>query len=172
MLAASVLPQVQGTVQAVVEHLARRVETPKLVGFAFASLRLCTPAAAALIIRAVATQAVAATAAAALPQVLWAHNSHLGDARATDMGQRRGELNIGQLMREAYSTDKVGHAYIWLQLGGGSAEHADHADQAALAMYICSAPWEGKSRGASCCVLTRAGLQHRLQHPHRHRGGG
>lgn len=32
--------------------------------------------------------------------VLWAHNSHLGDARATDMSWRRGELNIGQLVRE------------------------------------------------------------------------
>jgi erythromycin esterase-like protein len=30
---------------------------------------------------------------------VWAHNSHLGDARATEMG-RRGELNIGQLVRE------------------------------------------------------------------------
>jgi erythromycin esterase-like protein len=30
--------------------------------------------------------------------VVWAHNSHLGDARATDMGQR-GELNLGQLVR-------------------------------------------------------------------------
>jgi len=33
--------------------------------------------------------------------VLWAHNSHLGDARATDMA-RRGELNLGQLMRERH----------------------------------------------------------------------
>jgi erythromycin esterase-like protein/predicted phosphoribosyltransferase len=33
--------------------------------------------------------------------VVWAHNSHLGDARATDMG-RRGELNIGQLVRQAF----------------------------------------------------------------------
>jgi erythromycin esterase-like protein len=31
--------------------------------------------------------------------VVWAHNSHLGDARATAMGQR-GELNVGQLVRE------------------------------------------------------------------------
>ena len=29
---------------------------------------------------------------------VWEHNSHLGDARATDMG-RRGELNVGQLTR-------------------------------------------------------------------------
>lgn len=34
--------------------------------------------------------------------VVWAHNSHLGDARATDMGKRRGELNIGQLVRQAF----------------------------------------------------------------------
>jgi protein-L-isoaspartate(D-aspartate) O-methyltransferase len=33
--------------------------------------------------------------------VVWAHNSHVGDARATEMGQR-GELNIGQLAKEAY----------------------------------------------------------------------
>jgi erythromycin esterase-like protein len=32
--------------------------------------------------------------------VVWAHNSHLGDARATEMG-RRGEWNLGQLVREA-----------------------------------------------------------------------
>lgn len=31
--------------------------------------------------------------------VVWAHNSHLGDARATAMS-RRGELNVGQLARE------------------------------------------------------------------------
>ena len=34
--------------------------------------------------------------------VVWAHNSHIGDARHTDMGRTRGELNIGQLCREAY----------------------------------------------------------------------
>jgi erythromycin esterase-like protein len=33
--------------------------------------------------------------------VVWAHNSHLGDARATEMGSR-GELNVGQLVRERY----------------------------------------------------------------------
>ncbi len=33
--------------------------------------------------------------------IVWAHNSHLGDARATDMG-RGGELNLGQLVREKY----------------------------------------------------------------------
>ena len=38
--------------------------------------------------------------------VVWAHNSHVGDARATEMGQR-GELNIGQLMRERHGADVV-----------------------------------------------------------------
>lgn len=33
--------------------------------------------------------------------VVWAHNSHIGDARATQMGAR-GELNIGQLARQKY----------------------------------------------------------------------
>ena len=34
--------------------------------------------------------------------VVWAHNSHIGDARATDMGRERGELNIGQLAKERF----------------------------------------------------------------------
>lgn len=37
--------------------------------------------------------------------VVWAHNSHIGDARATDMGVNRGELNIGQLCREEWGTE-------------------------------------------------------------------
>jgi erythromycin esterase-like protein len=36
--------------------------------------------------------------------VVWAHNSHLGDARATDMGEQ-GEWNVGQLVRERYGDD-------------------------------------------------------------------
>ena len=35
--------------------------------------------------------------------VVWAHNSHLGDARATQMG-RAGELNVGQLIRERHGS--------------------------------------------------------------------
>jgi erythromycin esterase-like protein len=38
--------------------------------------------------------------------VVWAHNSHLGDARATEMG-RAGEWNVGQLVREKYGRDCV-----------------------------------------------------------------
>ncbi|GAQ77705.1 hypothetical protein KFL_000020660 [Klebsormidium nitens] len=56
--------------------------------------------------------------------VVWAHNSHLGDARATDMSWRRKELNVGQLVREHYKekafnigfstyTGTVTAAYDW-----------------------------------------------------------
>jgi erythromycin esterase-like protein len=38
--------------------------------------------------------------------VVWAHNSHLGDARATQMG-RAGEWNVGQLVRERYGNQSV-----------------------------------------------------------------
>ncbi|MDB6132244.1 MAG: hypothetical protein JWM59_487 [Verrucomicrobiales bacterium] len=33
--------------------------------------------------------------------VVWAHNSHVGDARATEMGQQ-GDLNVGQLVRSRF----------------------------------------------------------------------
>jgi erythromycin esterase-like protein len=36
--------------------------------------------------------------------VIWAHNSHLGDARATEMGDI-GELNLGQLVRQKHRRD-------------------------------------------------------------------
>jgi erythromycin esterase-like protein len=38
--------------------------------------------------------------------VVWAHNSHLGDARATELGAA-GELNLGQLARERHGDDAV-----------------------------------------------------------------
>ena len=42
--------------------------------------------------------------AAAPRMAVWAHNSHLGDAGVTDMGDR-GEWNVGQLMRERYGAE-------------------------------------------------------------------
>jgi erythromycin esterase-like protein len=36
--------------------------------------------------------------------VVWAHNSHIGDARRTEMS-RRGELNLGELARRRYGGD-------------------------------------------------------------------
>jgi protein-L-isoaspartate(D-aspartate) O-methyltransferase len=37
--------------------------------------------------------------------VVWAHNSHIGDASNTEMGAVRMELNIGQLCREKFGRD-------------------------------------------------------------------
>lgn len=39
--------------------------------------------------------------------VVWAHNSHVGDARATDVGRLRGEVSLGQLLREALGEEEV-----------------------------------------------------------------
>jgi erythromycin esterase-like protein len=57
--------------------------------------------------------------------VVWAHNSHVGDARFTDMGRRRDELNIGQLCRERFG-DKA--ALIGLGTHAGTVAAADHWD--------------------------------------------
>lgn len=37
--------------------------------------------------------------------VVWAHNSHIGDARFTEMGLVRNQLNVGQLCRERFGAD-------------------------------------------------------------------
>jgi len=39
--------------------------------------------------------------------VVWAHNSHIGDARYTGMGRDRNELNLGQLCRERFGEWQV-----------------------------------------------------------------
>jgi erythromycin esterase-like protein len=38
--------------------------------------------------------------------VVWEHNSHVGDARATTMSRRQ-ELNVGQVVRQRYGADNV-----------------------------------------------------------------
>jgi erythromycin esterase-like protein len=54
--------------------------------------------------------------------VVWAHNSHLGDARFTDMRRRR-EINLGQLVREAYGEDDVRLIGFSTNLGTVTASH-------------------------------------------------
>jgi erythromycin esterase-like protein len=49
--------------------------------------------------------------------VVWAHNSHIGDARYTEMGAVREELNIGQLCRERFAEQA---ALIGLGTHGGT----------------------------------------------------
>ncbi|WP_054636621.1 erythromycin esterase family protein [Thalassobacillus sp. C254] len=38
--------------------------------------------------------------------VIWEHNTHIGDARATDMADE-GMVNVGQLLREEYGNEKI-----------------------------------------------------------------
>ena len=59
--------------------------------------------------------------------VVWAHNSHIGDARHTEMSTSRGELNIGQLCRERFG-DQAG------LIGFGT-----HAGKVA-----CASDWDGE----------------------------
>ncbi len=39
--------------------------------------------------------------------VVWAHNSHIGSAAATEIGQQRREFNIGQLVCENHGADAL-----------------------------------------------------------------
>jgi len=74
--------------------------------------------------------------------VLWAHNSHLGDARATQMG-RQGEHNVGQLVRQRYG---AGACYlIGFTTYGGTVTAADDWDEPAQRMRVrpgLPASWE------------------------------
>jgi erythromycin esterase-like protein len=60
--------------------------------------------------------------------VVWAHNSHLGDARATAM-VAEGELNLGQLVRERYGREAV---LIGLTTFSGTVTAATNWDEPAL----------------------------------------
>ncbi|WP_374406778.1 protein-L-isoaspartate(D-aspartate) O-methyltransferase [Pelagerythrobacter sp.] len=57
--------------------------------------------------------------------VVWAHNSHIGDARATEMGSVRGEHDIGQLAREKWGRDV---ALIGFGTHGGTVSAASDWD--------------------------------------------
>ena len=54
--------------------------------------------------------------------VVWAHNSHIGDARFTDMGRVRDELNLGQLCREHFG-DQVATIGFGTHAGTVTAAH-------------------------------------------------
>jgi erythromycin esterase-like protein len=64
--------------------------------------------------------------------VVWEHNSHLGDARATEMGMR-GELNVGQLVRERH-----GRGALLVGFSGyhGTVTAADDWDEPAERMRV------------------------------------
>ncbi|HZZ89422.1 MAG TPA: erythromycin esterase family protein, partial [Caulobacteraceae bacterium] len=57
--------------------------------------------------------------------VVWAHNSHIGDASKTEMGQVRDELNLGQLCRERWGE---GAALVGMGTHAGTVACADDWD--------------------------------------------
>jgi protein-L-isoaspartate(D-aspartate) O-methyltransferase len=65
--------------------------------------------------------------------VVWAHNSHIGDARQTEMGQVRDELNLGQLCREHFG-DEV--ALIGFGTHTGTVAAADNWDEPMQVMPV------------------------------------
>lgn len=86
--------------------------------------------------------------------IIWAHNTHIGDARATDM-KRHGRHNIGQLVREQAETDNV------MLIGYGSHRGS----------VIAGEEWEASmeqmtlppaQRGSYEDIFHRAGHQDRL----------
>lgn len=59
--------------------------------------------------------------------VVWAHNSHIGDASASEMGWTRGEHNLGQLVRARYGDES---ALIGFSTHDGEVAAADDWDGA------------------------------------------
>jgi erythromycin esterase-like protein len=64
--------------------------------------------------------------------VVWAHNSHVGDARATEMALD-GQLNLGQLARERLGTDAV---LVGFTTYSGSVTAASRWDEPARHMSV------------------------------------
>jgi erythromycin esterase-like protein len=64
--------------------------------------------------------------------VVWAHNSHLGDARATSMGDA-GEWNVGQLVRERYGRSAV---LVGFTTNSGTVTAANDWDEPAERMRV------------------------------------
>jgi erythromycin esterase-like protein len=65
--------------------------------------------------------------------VVWAHNSHIGDARFTDMGRVRDELNLGQLCRERFGDEA---AMIGFGTHGGTVAAASGWGEAMEVMTV------------------------------------
>jgi erythromycin esterase-like protein len=65
--------------------------------------------------------------------VVWAHNSHIGDARHTEMGQQRDELNIGQLCRQRFG---AGAALIGFGTDSGTVAAASNWDEDMQVMQV------------------------------------
>ena len=73
--------------------------------------------------------------------VVWAHNSHLGDARATEM-RHRGELNLGQLVRERVGEDAVLVGFTTYAGTVTAAADWDHPAERKLVRPALRGSWE------------------------------
>jgi erythromycin esterase-like protein len=98
--------------------------------------------------------------------VVWAHNSHLGDARATDMAGR-GELNVGQLVRERWGEESFAVGFTG---HGGTVTAADDWGEPGRLMHVRPAlegSWEDvmHAAGLPCFALALGG---RAPHPALH----
>ena len=60
--------------------------------------------------------------------VVWAHNSHIGNAAATEMGLIREEINIGQLCRDRFG-DEASLIGFGTELGTAYSELTDPLEQ-------------------------------------------
>ncbi|MFC5753093.1 erythromycin esterase family protein [Actinomadura rugatobispora] len=86
--------------------------------------------------------------------VVWAHNSHIGDARATPMAAA-GMVNLGQLARERHGRDQV----VAVGFAGGCGE--------VVAAGRWGDPWETMNvprphRGSGEELLNESGVEHGL----------
>ena len=86
--------------------------------------------------------------------VVWAHNSHVGDARATTMALA-GMVSLGQLVRERHGRDRV----VCVGFAGGCGE--------VVAAGRWGAPWEimnipAPPRGSSEELMIESGVEHGL----------
>jgi protein-L-isoaspartate(D-aspartate) O-methyltransferase len=108
--------------------------------------------------------------------VVWEHNSHIGDARATEMSAR-GELNVGQLCREAYG---AGAYLIGFGTDRGTVAAADEWDGPMKVEEVRPAHAESYERqcheaGVAAFLLplqSDAALRRELAHPRLERAIG
>jgi protein-L-isoaspartate(D-aspartate) O-methyltransferase len=110
--------------------------------------------------------------------VVWAHNSHVGDAAATEMSAR-GEVNIGQLCRERFGTESY---HIGLGTYGGTVAAAEQWDAPMTVMTVEPAHAQSYERlfhmtGLPGLLLplrngARAELRERLERPRLERAIG
>ncbi|WP_306057209.1 erythromycin esterase family protein [Natronococcus wangiae] len=87
------------------------------------------------------------------PGIVWAHNTHVGDARATDMADR-GKLNLGQLAREEVCEDEADVAVVGFGSHRGSVVAGDEWGAPMERMTVPEAR-SGSHEG----VFHRAGLE-------------